>query len=157
MALRNIIKDGDPILLKKSRMVTVFDARLHQLLDDMAETMAAANGAGLAGAQVGVLRRVCLVDAGDGVVELINPKIIGMSEELQTGAEGCLSFPGKYGLVTRPLQVTVQAQNRHGDLFEITGEELKARAFCHEIDHLDGKIFLELVTEMLEDGEYDEV
>ena len=156
MALRNIIQDGDAILLKKSRKVTVFDPRLHQLLDDMAETMAAANGAGLAGVQVGVLRRVCLVDAGDGLVELVNPKIISWSEESQTGAEGCLSFPGKYGLVTRPMQVTVQAQTRHGDLFEITGEGLKARAFCHEIDHLDGKVFLELVTEMLEDDVDDE-
>ena len=148
MALRNIIKDGDPALLKKSRVITVFDSRLHQLLDDMAETMEDANGAGLAAVQVGVMRRVCIVDVGDGIVELINPKITEASSEVQTGPEGCLSFPGLYGTVTRPVKVTVEAQDRYGDLFTVEGEGLKTRALCHEIDHLDGIVFRTHATEL---------
>ena len=148
MALRNIIKDGDPALLKKSRVITVFDSRLHQLLDDMAETMEDANGAGLAAVQVGVIRRVCIVDVGDGIVELINPKIIAASSEVQTGPEGCLSFPGLYGTVTRPVKVTVEAQDRYGDPFTVEGEGLKTRALCHEIDHLDGIVFRTHATEL---------
>ena len=148
MALRNIIKDGDPALLKKSRVITVFDSRLHQLLDDMAETMEDANGAGLAAVQVGVIRRVCIVDVGDGIVELINPKIIAASSEVQTGPEGCLSFPGLYGTVTRPVKVTVEAQDRYGDPFTVEVEGLKTRALCHEIDHLDGIVFRTHATEL---------
>ena len=150
MAIRKILTDNDPTLRKKSREITAFNTRLHQLLDDMAETMAQANGAGLAAVQVGVLRRVVLVDAGDGVVELINPQIIEASEEKQCGTEGCLSFPGIYGTVERPMQVTVKAQDRNGDFFEMTGEELKARAFCHELDHLDGILFKDHATEIFE-------
>jgi len=157
MAIRNIITDDDPMLRKKSREVTVFNARLHQLLDDMAETMAEACGAGLAAVQVGVLRRVALVDAGDGLVELINPEIIGTSEEIQSGAEGCLSFPGWIGTVERPMSVTVRAQDRHGNPIEITGEGLKARAFCHELDHLDGVLFQDHATDLYELSDDDDL
>lgn len=154
MALRNIVKDGDSILLKKSRQVERFDKKLHQLLDDMAETMQDANGAGLAAPQVGVLRCVCLVEADPekGIIELINPEII-VEEGEQNGAEGCLSFPGEYGLVKRPMRVTVKAQNRDGEWFEMTGDGLTARAFCHEIDHLHGRVFKSFVSRMLTDEE----
>jgi len=146
------------MLRMKSREVTVFDGRLHQLLGDMAETMREARGVGLAGVQVGVLRRVAIVDMGkdgedgyeENIVELINPVIAGKSEELQCGTEGCLSYPGLMGTVERPLRVTVRAQDRHGNLFEVTGEELSARAFCHELDHMDGVIFQDHATELFE-------
>ena len=144
MALRKILTDGDPALHKMCRPVTSFDARLHTLLDDLKETLADANGAGLAAPQVGVLRRVCLVldeDSGE-YIELINPKIITWSGE-QTGLEGCLSVPGKWGIVTRPNVVRVRAQDRNGNWFEAQGEGLTARAFCHEIEHLDGHLFTE--------------
>lgn len=153
MAIRTIVKDGDDFLRKKSREVTVFDTRLHTLLDDMAETMRSAYGVGLSAVQVGVLRRVVTVDIstdGTELLELINPVIVDSSEETQNDAEGCLSFPGEYGMVERPMRVKVQAQDRNGDLFFVEGEGLKARAFCHEIDHLDGKLFIDLVTEMLD-------
>lgn len=140
MAIRNIVKFGDKVLEKECRPVTAFNARLHTLLDDMRETLAAANGAGLAAPQVGVLRQVCVVDVGDGPIELVNPEIIRTSGE-QTGWEGCLSNPDRWGEVTRPNQVTVRAQDRNGQWFEVTGEELCARAFCHEIDHLHGVLF----------------
>lgn len=159
MAIRTIIRDTDDFLRKKSREVTVFDKRLHTLLDDMADTMHAANGVGLAAVQVGTLRRAVVIDVGDedGVIELINPVIIETSEEEQTDAEGCLSFPGQYGMVTRPMHVKAQAQNRHGDLIEVEGSGLKARALCHETDHLDGMLFVDLVEEVLErDDEDDE-
>lgn len=149
MALRNIVKDGDPILRKVCRPVEKFDERLATLLDDMAETMHAADGVGIAGPQVGMLRRLTVIDCYDdeGVVELINPEIIETSGE-QTGNEGCLSFPGKWGTVTRPMKVTVRAQDRNGNWFEVTGEGLKARAFCHEIDHLNGICFVDLADEI---------
>lgn len=150
MAKRNILDDRDGTLRKKSREVTVFDRRLHQLLDDMAETMHDANGVGLAAVQVGVLRRVFLIDVGEGVTEFINPKIIKKSKETLTESEGCLSFPGKYGLVERPQSVTIRAQNRKGDLFTMSGEGLLARAMCHENNHLDGILFQDLATKMLE-------
>ncbi len=140
MAMRNIVKDGDPILHKICKPVLNFDERLWQVLDDMAETMYAADGCGLAANQVGILRRYCIVDVGDGLIELINPVIVE-SSGTQCGDEGCLSFPGQYSEVERPLKVTVKAQDRNGKFFTITGEELKARAFCHEIDHLDGIVF----------------
>lgn len=156
MALRTIRKGEDPVLYKKSREVTVFDARLHELLDDMAETMRAADGVGLAAVQVGVLRRVVVVDVGDGLLELINPAITERSDELLTTPEGCLSFPGESGIVTRPKSVTVQAQDRDGNPITLTGEGLKARAFCHEVDHLDGVVFKALATRMLDDDDDDE-
>ena len=151
MAIRNIIGEQDGLLRKKSREVTVFDKRLHTLLDDMIETMNSANGVGLAAVQVGVLRRVCIVDVGEGVVELVNPVITEASEETVCDAEGCLSFPGQYGMVERPLRVTVQAQDRNGNPFTIKGEELFARALCHEIDHTNGIVFTDLTSEMIED------
>ena len=155
MALRKIVVQGDDCLNKVCRPVTAFNSRLHQLLDDMAETMHEADGVGIAGPQVGIMRRVCLVDCydEDGVIELINPKIVATAGE-QTGNEGCLSFPGKWGTVTRPLAVTVRAQNRFGEEFEISGRELKARAFCHEIDHLNGVCFVDLAKDIqIEKGE----
>lgn len=140
MALRTIREDGDPILRKKARPVTEFNDRLFELLDDMAETMYAAPGVGLAGPQVGVLRRVVVIDVGDGLLELINPEITFEDGE-QTGEEGCLSLPGLCGVVKRPMTVKVKAQNRNGKWCLYKGEELKARCFCHEIDHLDGILY----------------
>ncbi len=162
MAIRNIVTEGDPILGKPCRRVEKFDARLHQLIDDMRETLADAQGAGLAAPQVGVLRQICVVDAveGDGPVELVNPEIL-YEEGEQTGPEGCLSFPDQWGLVTRPMRVTVRAQDRYGQWFQMDGEELCARCFCHEIDHLHGAVFLQkmsrrLTTEEVESGSWAE-
>ncbi len=154
MAIRNIVKVGDSILTKKCRTVEKIDGRILTLLDDMAETLEKAGGVGLAAPQVGVLRRVVIIDVGDenGLIELINPEIISSSGE-QTDAEGCLSYPGKFGEVTRPNVVTVRAADRDGNIREITGEGLLARAICHECDHLDGKMFMELVTRWLDDEE----
>lgn len=152
MALRNIVKQGDEILSKKCRPVTVFDEKLHTLLDDMAETMLASNGVGLAASQVGILRRICVVMDTlneDKIIELINPEIIETSGE-QDGLEGCLSFPGLYGYVKRPDTVTVRAQDRNGSFFEYTGHDLTARAFCHETEHLDGHVFTERVSEYVD-------
>lgn len=142
MALRQIVTIGDEVLYKKSRKVEVFDDRLAQLLDDMIDTMYAANGVGLAAVQIGILKRAVVVDTGDGVYELVNPEIISMSGE-QDGAEGCLSVPGRRGTVVRPMNVTVKAQDRNGEehIYSVTG--FTARAFCHEIDHLDGTLFIE--------------
>ncbi len=142
MAIRNIVKLGDDVLRKICRTQLNFDERLHTVLNDMAETMYAAEGVGLAAPQVGILRRYCIVDAGDGLVELINPVIVEKSGS-QTGEEGCLSLPGQYGIVTRPLKVTVRAQNRYGENITVSAEGLKARAFCHEIDHLDGILYID--------------
>ncbi len=140
MALRNIVKEGDPVLRKISRSVLNFDAKLASLLDDMLETMYYANGVGLAAPQVGILRRVCVIDIGDGPIELVNPTIID-EEGVQKESEGCLSIPGQSGITKRPLKVTVKAQDRNGNTFEVSGEGLLARAFCHEIDHLNGFLF----------------
>ena len=156
MAIRNIVKDGDPILKKKCRPVEKFDKKLAILLDDMAETMHQANGVGLAAPQVGMLRRVVVIDVGEGVIELVNPKIVAYSGK-QEGLEGCLSFPGEWGLATRPNYVKVRAQDRNGDEFEIDGEELLARAFCHEIDHLNGVVFKDVVDRMLSAAEIEEM
>lgn len=143
MAKRNIVKIGDDVLRKVCRTQLTFDEKLHQTLDDMAETMYAAEGVGLAAPQVGLLRRYCIIDVGDGIVELINPVIIEKSEETQTDREGCLSIPDRAELVERPMKVTVRAQNRYGENIVVTGEGLKARAFCHEIDHLDGILYID--------------
>lgn len=148
MAIRNIIKEKDPFLLKKCRPVERFDKKLGLLLDDMAETMHEADGVGLAAIQVGVLRRAVVIDVGDGVRELINPEILKKEGE-QECVEGCLSFPGKYGLTKRPKHVRVRAQDRTGKFFEYDGDDLLATASCHEIDHLDGILFTTHVTHML--------
>ena len=154
MALRKIVEQGDECLTKVCRPVTEFNSRLHELLDDMVETLADANGAGLAAPQVGVLRRVCIVmdeDSGE-YIELINPEIVAQSGE-QTGLEGCLSVPGKWGIVTRPAWVRVRAQDRDGEWFEAEGEGLTARCFCHEIEHLDGHLYVEHIDHFLTDEE----
>ena len=149
MALRNIVTEGDSVLTKVSRPVTKFDRRLHVLLDDMTDTLVDAGGVGLAAPQVGVLRRAMVVDTGeDGILELINPEIIEESGE-QTGLEGCLSVPGKYGIVTRPNYVKVRAQDRDGNWFEAEGEELIARCFCHELAHLEGQLYTAVAERML--------
>ena len=157
MALRNIVTVGDPVLTKKCRPVVKFDDRLAELIEDMKETMQHANGVGLAAPQVGVLRRIVVVDAGDEIVELVNPEIVSKSKEEQTGVEGCLSLPGEYGIVTRPMYVTVRAQDRHGDWYEYDGEELVARCFCHEIDHLDGHMYTEIAEKMLTPEELEQL
>ncbi len=141
MAIRNIVKLGDPILSKKSRMVENFDHKLFTILDDMKDTLYKAQGAGLAAVQVGILRRIVVMDCGDGYLELINPEIVERSEEVQHETEGCLSLPGKYGVTERPKRVIVKAQNREGKWCLYKGEDLKARCFCHELDHLDGILY----------------
>jgi peptide deformylase len=180
MATRNILKEGDKGLLKKSRVVTDFNKRLHILLDDMRETLIEANGVGLAAPQVGVLRRVALIvdtsvedeqiedecngvsvdedgnesafDISERIVELINPEIVAQDGE-QYGSEGCLSIPGVYGMVTRPDTVTVRAQDRNGEFFELKVSELTARAVCHEVDHLNGVLFTTLTEKILTEEE----
>ncbi|MBQ1928282.1 MAG: peptide deformylase [Acutalibacteraceae bacterium] len=151
MAIREIVKKGDSVLNKVCRPVEKFDSKLHKLLDDMAETMHEANGAGLAAPQVAILRRICIVDIGDedGVIELINPKIIAKSG-MQRTEEGCLSCPGIWGYTERPMYVTVRAFDRFGNQFEKSAEGLKAKAFCHEIDHLDGILFTQKVVEFID-------
>lgn len=149
MAIREIRKKGDDILLKKCKTVVNFDKKLHILLDDMYETMVKADGVGLAAPQVGILKRAVVVDTGEGKTELINPEIIEENGS-QIDSEGCLSVPKVFGTVERPMNVKVRAQDRDGNWFEIEGEGLTARAFCHEIDHLDGKLFTDKVIEYLE-------
>ena len=159
MALRNILTEGDPTLTKKCRVVTDFNPRLHQLLDDMAETLQQADGVGLAAPQVGVLRRVILVletnvpeDREPYLIELVNPEIIEAIGE-QHEPEGCRSVPGQYGIVTRPEVVRVRAQDRDGEFFEVTGTGLTARCFAHEIDHLNGIVFTSKCERMLTEEE----
>ena len=149
MAIREIREKGDEILYKKCKAVVKFDEKLHILLDDMYETMQSRDGVGLAAPQVGILKRAVVIDVGDGKIELINPEIVEESGE-PTGSEGCLSVPGVFGEVTRPNVVTVKAQDRDGKWFKITGKELLARAFCHEIEHLDGKLFLDRVIRFID-------
>lgn len=144
MALRNIVLKDDPILRKTSRSVINFDEKLSILLDDMIDTMYDADGCGLAAPQVGILRRICVVDVGDGPIEMVNPVIVEESG-VQEETEGCLSLPGEYGVTRRPMKVTVRAQNRKGETFTVSGEGLKARAFCHEIDHLNGILYIDKV------------
>lgn len=155
MGLRKILTDKDPALHKVCRPVEKFDGRLHKLLDDMKETLIDANGVGLAAPQVGILRRVVLVDTGDEVLELINPSLLETSGE-QVGAEGCLSVPGKYGIVKRPNYAKVRAYDRDGNEFEVEGEELMARCFCHELDHLDGIVYTEIMERYLTEEEMKE-
>ena len=146
MAKLRIVKEGDEILRKRCRPVEEITPKTLRLLDDMAETMRAAQGVGLAAPQVGILRRIVVVEVEEGnLIELINPRIIAYAGE-QDGTEGCLSVPGKWGTVKRPMHVTVRALNRHGEEFDITGSEFLARAFCHELDHLDGKLYVDIAT-----------
>lgn len=148
MAIRNIVTAEDPILRKISRRVEKFDERLNILLDDMRDTLKKAEGAGLAAVQVGILKRVVLVDVGDGLLELINPEIIETKGEIED-TEGCLSVPGEWGLVKRPEYVKIKAQDRRGVWHRYEGTNLKARCFCHEIDHLDGIIYTDKVIKKL--------
>ena len=157
MGLRKILTDKDPALHKVCKPVEVFDRKLHKLLEDMRETLIDSNGVGLAAPQVGILRRVVLVDTGEEILELVNPEMLETDGE-QVGPEGCLSVPGKYGLVKRPYYAKVRAQDRYGDWYEAEGEELIARCFCHELDHLDGIVYTEVMERYLteEELEYDE-
>lgn len=150
MALRKILTNDDPSLYKICRPVEKFDKRLHMLLDDMADTMYHADGVGLAAPQIGVLRRVVVIDCGDGLMELINPEIIETEGEVGE-MEACLSFPGQQGYVVRPQKVTLKAQDRNGETVVYVGEDLLARAFMHETDHLDGRVYLTLATEAPEE------
>ena len=142
MAVRKILRIGDETLRRRARLVEKFDRRLHTLLDDMAETMYEAEGAGLAAPQVGILRRAVVIDVGEGIIELVNPEIVFQEGE-QVNAEGCLSIPGKRGTVMRPKKVVVRAQDRNGDPFELTGEDFLAIAVSHELDHLDGVLYVD--------------
>ena len=157
MGLRKILTDKDPALHKVCKPMVNFDNRLFRLLEDMRETLIDSGGVGLAAPQVGLLRRVVLVDVGDEILELINPVLVETDGE-QEGPEGCLSVPGKYGLVKRPYWAKVRAQDRNGNWFEAEGEELIARCFCHELDHLDGIVYTEVMERFLTEEElcYDE-
>ena len=155
MGLRRIHTDKEPALHKVCKTVTSFDWRLRKLLDDMRDTLIDSNGGGLAAPQVGILKRVVLVDTGDEILELINPEMLETSGE-QTGIEGCLSVPGKYGIVTRPLIAKVRAQDRDGNWYEAEGEERIARCFCHELDHLDGIVYTEKMERFLTEEELEE-
>lgn len=152
MGIRKIMTVKEPCLHKVCRPVEKFDGKLHKLLDDMKETLLDANGVGLAAPQVGILRRVVVVDTGEEMLELVNPELLETSGE-QEGAEGCLSVPGKYGLVKWPMVAKVRAQDRDGNWFEVEGEELIARCFCHEIDHLDGIVYTEVMERFLTEEE----
>ena len=156
MALRRIVLQGEDCLTKVCRPVTDFDNRLHILLNDMADTLMDSGGVGLAAPQVGILRRVCVVqNENDEIIELINPEIVYTQGE-QTGLEGCLSVPGKFGVVTRPEVVRVRAQDRDGNFFEVEDSDLTARCFCHEIEHLDGHLFVEHTDHLLTEEELQE-
>ena len=157
MGLRKILTDEEPALHKVCRPVENFDRRLHKLLDDMRETLIESGGVGLAAPQVGILRRIVLVDNGQEILELVNPTMLETDGE-QEGPEGCLSVPGKYGLVTRPYYAKVRAQDRDGNWYEAEGEELTARCFCHELDHLDGILYTEIMERFLteEELQYDD-
>lgn len=156
MGLRRILTDAEPALHKTCRPVESFDKKLHILLEDMRETLVESGGVGLAAPQVGILRRVVLVDTGDEILELINPTMVETDGE-QVGPEGCLSVPGKYGLVKRPYYAKVRAQDREGNWYEAEGEELIARCFCHELDHLDGIVYTEIMDRYLTDRELEEM
>ncbi len=151
MAKRNIVTLGDDILRKKCRTVESFDKKLAILLDDMAQTMYEENGVGLAAPQVGMLKRVVVIDTDGVLYELVNPVIV-KTNGTQTGPEGCLSLPGQQGIVTRPMEVTVEAYDRNGKKFRLKGKELLARAICHELDHLDGVLYVDIAEEMIEEA-----
>ena len=152
MGLRKIMTVKEPCLHKVCRPVEKFDGKLHRLLDDMKETLADSGGVGLAAPQVGILRRVVVVDTGEEMLELVNPELLETSGE-QVGSEGCLSVPGKYGIVKRPNYAKVRAYDRDGNEFEVEGEELMARCFCHELDHLDGIVYTEIMERYLTEEE----
>ena len=152
MGLRKILTDKEPSLHKVCREVVNFDSKLHKLLEDMTETLIDSGGVGLAAPQVGILRRVVLVDTGEEILELVNPELLETDGE-QVGAEGCLSVPGKYGLVKRPYYAKVRAQDRYGDWYEAEGEEIIARCFCHELDHLDGILYTQIMDRYMTDEE----
>ena len=157
MALRTIITKGDPVLSKKAHLVTNFDEKLALLLDDMVETLRDSGGVGLAAPQIGILRRVVVViNDEDQVIELVNPEIIATEGE-QEGFEGCLSVPGRWGVVKRPMKAKVKAQDRHGNWFEAEGEEIVARCFCHELEHLDGHLFTERAPKLYTTEELDKL
>ena len=155
MAIRQVRTIGDDILRKECKPVKEITPRIAELIEDMFETMYESNGCGLAAPQVGVLKRIVVIDVGEGPIVLINPQIIESSGE-QTGEEGCLSVPGKFGIVTRPDRVKVRAFDENMNEFEMEGEGLLARAFCHELDHLDGKLYVELAEDGLHEVSYDE-
>ena len=152
MGIRKILTDKEPALHKVCKPVTEFDKKLHKLLDDMADTLEQANGVGLAAPQVGILRRVVIVDTGEEILELVNPTLLETDGE-QEGPEGCLSVPGKYGLVKRPYYAKVRAQDRFGEWYEAEAEELIARCFCHELDHLDGIVYTQVMERWLTEEE----
>lgn len=152
MAIRNIMKEGDPILTKICRPVEKFDEKLATLIDDMYETMDDGDGVGLAAPQVGILRRIFVIDIGEGRLEFVNPKII-KTKGRQEGSEGCLSCPGEFGITERPMYVMVTAQNRNGDRFTLNAEGLLAKAICHENDHLDGILFKEHIIRKIDPSE----
>ena len=152
MAIRNIVKEGDSVLTKVCRPVEKFDEKLEALIEDMYETMDNGGGVGLAAPQVGILRRIFVIDIGEGRMEFVNPKIVKTSG-VRESSEGCLSCPGEFGITKRPMYVTAVAQNRHGDQFTINAEGLLAKAICHENDHLDGILFKEHIIRMLEPNE----
>ena len=152
MGLRKILTETEPALHKVCKPVTSFDRKLHKLLDDMRETLEEAQGVGLAAPQVGILRRVVIVDTGEEILELVNPTLIETDGE-QEGPEGCLSVPGRYGLVKRPYYAKVRAQDRYGDWYEAEGEELIGRCFCHELDHLDGILYTQVMERFLTEEE----
>ena len=157
MAIRNIRTMGDPILNKTCKEVKEVTPRIRELIDDMFDTMYEANGVGLAAPQVGILKRIVVIDTtGEDPIVMINPRIIETSGE-QTGVEGCLSVPGKYGIVTRPMVAKVRAQDRNGDWYEVEGQELIARCFCHELDHLDGIVYTEKMERFLTEEELEEL
>lgn len=156
MGIRKILTDKEPALHKVCKPVTAFDAKLHKLLDDMRQTLQEANGVGLAAPQVGILRRVVIVDTGEEILELVNPTMLETDGE-QEGAEGCLSVPGRYGIVKRPYYAKVRAQDRNGQWYEAEAEELIARCFCHELDHLDGIVYTEVMERFLTEEELEEL
>ena len=155
MAVRNIRQLGDGMLKKKCREIKEITPRIKELIEDMKETMYEAEGVGLAAPQVGVLKRVVVIDIGDGPIVLVNPRLLESSGQ-QTGEEGCLSVPGKYGIVTRPMNVKIEAWDENMEYMVMEGEELLARAICHEIDHLDGHMYVEKAEDGLHDVEYEE-
>lgn len=152
MALRNIVTEGDPILTKKCRPVEKFDKKLWTLIDDMIETLEDSGGVGLAAPQVGIMRRICVINVGDGPIEFINPVIVEADGE-QEVQEGCLSCPGEFGIIVRPAHVKAQFNDRFGNTCEIEGDDLFAQAMCHEFDHLDGILFKSKVERMLSEEE----